>query len=113
MSETETIEFADFTKVEMRVGLVVEVTAPEWSNKLLKQRVDFGPELGERVIFSGIKKWYAPEDLQGKKLVYVTNLAPRKMGEEVSEGMILAAEGEDGKPILWELPTCIQGSRVG
>ena len=113
LTAEDLIDFNDFLKVEMRVGLVVEVTAPEWSNKLIKQRVDFGSELGERMIFSGLRKWYAPEDLQGKKLVYVTNLAPRKMGEEVSEGMILAVEDEEGKPVPWELPEVTIGSRVG
>lgn len=114
LSEERWIDFSDFLKVEMRVGVVVEATEPEWSNKLIKQVVDFGEQLGRRTIFSGIKKWYRGEDLQGKRLVYVTNLAPRKMGDEVSEGMILAASAEDGKPVLWEMPETVAiGSLVG
>ena len=112
MSETITID--DFAKVGLHAGRVIEASAPEWSNKLIKQRVDFGPELGERVIFSGLRKWYAPEDFVDKTLVYVTNLAPRKMGEEVSEGMIMVVEDGDGKPLRWELPTTVKpGTRVG
>ena len=112
----EPIEIEDFAKVEMRVGLVVEASEPEWSNKLIRQVVNFGEGMGQRVIFSGLRKWYsAAEDFVGRKLVYVTNLAPRKMGEEVSEGMILAVEDSEGVPIRWDLTETeiAPGTRVG
>jgi methionine--tRNA ligase beta chain len=88
------IDIEDFAKVEMRVGLVVEATAVEGSEKLIREVVDFGSE--KRIIFSGIRKWYQPEDLAGKKFVYVTNLTPRKMLGEESQGMILVAETAEG-----------------
>ena len=85
------IKFEDFLKVEILVGEVVEATVPEGSKKLIRQVVDFGSEIGKRVVFSGILEWYKPEDLVGKKLPYVVNLEPRKMLGEESQGMLLAA----------------------
>lgn len=95
----EYIAWKDFAKVEIRVGTIVEAEVPEESNKLLKYRVDFG-ELGIKTIFSGIQKWFKPEDLLGKQTTFVVNLAPKKMGElGESEGMLFAGEVE-GKPVL-------------
>ena len=54
------IEYADFAKLEIRIGKVVEATVPEWSEKLLQLTVDFGADVGTRTIFSGIKAWYSP-----------------------------------------------------
>ncbi len=64
---------------------------PEWSEKLIQETADFGPEIGTRTIFSGIQKWYKPEDLIGKKYVFVVNLAERRMGDGVSQGMMIMA----------------------
>lgn len=80
----------DFLKVDIRVGTVLEAEEVEGSEKLIKQRVDFG-ELGEKQILSGIKKWYKPSQLVGKQFVYVVNLEPRLMMGLESEGMILTA----------------------
>ncbi len=93
----EHIEFGDFTKVDLRVAKVTEVDHVEGADKLLKLQLDVGN--GEtRQVFSGIKSHYQPEDLIGKNLVLVYNLAPRKMRFGLSEGMVLAAgEGKD----LW------------
>jgi len=88
------ITIDDFAKIEMRVGLVVEATAVEGSEKLIREVVDFGDE--KRIIISGIRKWYQPEDLAGKKFIYVTNLEPRKMPGGESQGMILVGETADG-----------------
>lgn len=96
---SETIQFTDFLKVEMRVGVVTEVKVPEWSEKLLELRVSFGAELGERTIFSGIKKWYGEADLLDKKFPFVVNLAERKMGPSFSQGMMLMVDSET-QPIL-------------
>lgn len=90
----DTINVEDFFKIEMRVGKIKEALDVEASEKLIRLVVDFG-ELGERVVFSGIKKWYTPEDLIGNSYVFVFNLAPRKMMGEDSCGMIVAAEDED------------------
>lgn len=96
------ITIDDFAKTEMRVGQILEATAVEGSEKLIREVVDFGEE--KRVIFSGIRKWYQPEELTGKKFLYVTNLEYRKMMGEESQGMILAVDGPEGKPILMQVP---------
>lgn len=105
MSEitSQPIIYDDFAKVELRVGLVTEVKIPEWSEKLLELTVDLGPELGMRTIFAGIKKWYEPAELVNKKFIFVANLAPRKMGPAVSQGMMLMVDAAD-KPLKIELP---------
>lgn len=92
------ITWEEFAKVEIRVGTIVEAEIPEGSNKLLKYRVDFG-EWGVKTIFSGIQKWFKPEDLVGKQTAFVVNLPSKKMGDlGESQGMLLAAENE-GKPV--------------
>lgn len=90
------ITFDDFSKIDLRVGKILECERKEGSEKLLRLRVDFGDE-GTRTILSGIATWYTPEDLLGKQFIFVLNLEPRKIMNEFSEGMILAAEGK--KPI--------------
>ncbi|MFI3174203.1 MAG: methionine--tRNA ligase [Bacillota bacterium] len=92
------IDIDDFCKVELRVGEVIESSEVKKSKKLLRNIVKIGDE--ERVIFSGIKQWYSPEDIVGKKVVVVYNLAPRKMMGEMSYGMILCAEDADGNVCL-------------
>lgn len=100
-----TIEYADFDKLDLRVGKILAAAAPEWSNKLLEFKVDFGPEIGEKTILSGIKQWYAPEIFVGNSYVFVVNLAERKMGEGVSQGMMIMADGEDQpRPFALENP---------
>ena len=90
------IDIDDFCKVNMKIGKILACEKVEGSSKLLKSTVQIGSET--RTIASGIAKWYSPEDMVGKKVVVVTNLPPRKMmkGKIVSEGMILAAEDENG-----------------
>lgn len=89
------ITIDDFAKIDIRIGKVVEARQAEGSEKLIRQVVDFGEEVGTRVIFSGILAWYKPEDLVGKQMPYVINLAPRKMMGEESQGMLVAAGNED------------------
>jgi methionyl-tRNA synthetase len=98
----DTIQFSDFTKVEMRVGLVTAVSAPEWSEKLLEFSADFGPEIGTRRVLSGVRQWYSEADFLNKKFPFVVNLAERKMGPSSSQGMMMMVDGPD-KPILIEL----------
>ncbi|MFH2118733.1 MAG: methionine--tRNA ligase [Candidatus Paceibacterota bacterium] len=88
------IEYSDFEKLDLRIGKVVAAVAPEWSEKLLQLTVDFGPEIGERNILAGIKQWYEPSQMVGKHYPFVINLAERKMGEGVSQGMMIMADGE-------------------
>jgi methionyl-tRNA synthetase len=88
-----TVEFADFEKLDFRVGTVKACEEVPKSAKLLKFTLDCG-SLGERTIFSGIRGTYSkPEELVGKQVLFIANLAPRKMSVGVSEGMILYAGG--------------------
>ncbi len=89
-----TIEYSDFDKIEFRVGQIIEASAPEWSRKLLEFRVDFGSEFGVKTILSGVRQWYQPEDFLNKKFPFIINLAERKMGEGVSQGMMFMADAE-------------------
>ena len=92
----EYITIDDFCKVQMKIGKILACEKVEESSKLLKSTVKIGNET--RTILSGIAKYFTPEEMVGKKVVVVTNLAPRKMlkGKYTSEGMILAAEDENG-----------------
>ena len=90
----DTISIDDFTKVDLRIGLVTHCQAVEGSKKLLQLTVDLG-EPKPRNIFSGIAAHYTPEKLQGQYVVVVANLAPRKMKFGVSEGMVLCAASDD------------------
>lgn len=99
MSEIITIQ--DFAKVEMRVGKVVEATNKEGSEKLIRLVVDIGEE-ADRIIFTGVRGFgYTPDDFAGKQFFFITNLAPRKMMDEESQGMILAVDSEvERKPLF-------------
>lgn len=95
-----TIQYDDFAKVQLRVATVLKAEAIEKSKKLLRLQVDLGDE--QRQILAGIKEHYAPEDLVGKQIVVVVNLAPREViKNEVSNGMLLAAsDPATGKVIV-------------
>lgn len=88
------ISIDDFAKVELKVGEIIACEKVPKSSKLLHETVKFGEEI--RSVCSGIAKFYKPEELIGKKVVFVTNLAPRMICGIKSEGMILAAEDENG-----------------
>ena len=95
----EKIGIEDFAKVEMRVGQVKTAERIVGADKLLKLTVDIGSEI--RQICAGIAQFYEPESLVGRKVVVVTNLAPRKLRGVESNGMIVAASvGRDGRPVL-------------
>ncbi len=98
----EFIGIDDFAKVTMKVAHVIECNHVEGADKLLQFTLDVGEE-ATRNVFSGIAKFYKPEELTGKKVVCVTNLAPRKMKFGISEGMILSAE-KDGQLTVITLP---------
>lgn len=100
------ITYPDFEKIDLRAGKILTAIAPEWSEKLLEFTVDFGEEIGQRTILSGIKQWYQPETFVGKLYPFVVNMAPRKMGPSQSEGMMIMADAED-KPTVFELPESI------
>jgi len=97
--ETSQIGIDDFVKVDLRVAQIVVAERIPKADKLLRLEVDLGYE--KRQILSGIAEWYQPEDLIGRKIVIIANLAPRKMRGLESHGMLLAAShGEHGKPVL-------------
>lgn len=95
----EEISFDDFKKVEIRIGTVVAAELVPDTDKLIKCTVDFG-ELGQRTIVSGIALWKKPEDILGKQLPYIVNLAPRMLRGVESQGMLLAASDEQGVALL-------------
>ena len=90
----ENIVFDDFMKLDLRIGTILEAKKVEKSNKLLQFLVDTGVD--KRTILSGIAKHYSPEEMVGKQVTIVANLAPRPMMGTVSEGMILMAEDSEG-----------------
>jgi methionyl-tRNA synthetase len=92
------ITIDDFAKVDLRVGLVKAAERVPRSDKLLRLEIDIGTEV--RQVLAGIAEAYAPEALVGRKVVIVANLAPRKMRGLESNGMIVAASLEGGKPVL-------------
>ena len=89
----------EFKNADLRVGKVVSAERVEGSEKLLKLQVEIGEDK-PRQILSGIAKWYVPADLLGKEVVIIANLDPRMMMGMESQGMLLAAHGEDGVPVL-------------
>src|SRR6202453_4831213 len=95
----EQISYDDFAKLDIRIGLVVAAEMVPDADKLIKCTVDFG-EMGERTIVSGIAQWKKPEELVGKKLPYIVNLAPRMLRGVESEGMLLAASDESAVALL-------------
>jgi methionyl-tRNA synthetase len=101
----------DFGKLDIRVGTVVAAERMPKSDKLLKLTVNSG--LDKRTILSGIAKHYTPEELVGKQVTFIANLAPRKMMGTESKGMILMAEDKDGKlRLIRPLDEVADGSRV-
>ena len=92
------ITIEDFAKVELRVGVIKSAERIQGADKLLKMMVNIGDEV--RQVLAGIALAYAPEKLVGRKVVVVTNLAPRKMRGLESNGMLLAASAADGNPVL-------------
>jgi methionine--tRNA ligase beta chain len=100
MNESKsTINFEDFSKIDIRIGTVVSAEELESSEKLIKMKVDFG-EMGERQILAGIKAWYKPEDLEGRQFPFIVNIETRKMMGFESQGMIMAVDSDDRVTLL-------------
>jgi len=91
-TEKAMITLDDFVKLDLRAAKVLEASRVEGSDKLLQLKLDLGSE--QRQVFSGISANYKPEDLLGRYVVMIANLAPRKMRFGVSEGMVLCASGD-------------------
>ena len=93
--QKETIDFEDFTKLDMRVGTILEAVKVAKTKKLLQLKVDVGIDV--RTIVSGIAESFSPEEIIGQQVTVVTNLAPRKIKGVESQGMILMTDTPDGK----------------
>ncbi|HEX4795103.1 MAG TPA: methionine--tRNA ligase subunit beta [Humisphaera sp.] len=94
-----TIQYDDFARLELRVATVLECKAHPNADKLLVLKVDLGTE--QRQICAGLRQHIAPEQMVGKQIVIVANLAPRTMRGEISQGMLLAAtDAATGKVIV-------------
>lgn len=112
------ITFEDFEKVDIRMGTVVSADVPEWSHWVLRMTVDLGPEIGTKKCFSGIMKFFTPEQLTGKQFPFVVNLKPRTIGpdKELSEAMMIMAvpkEDEETPTVLFNLPEVVpNGTKV-
>ena len=96
--QMENVEFDTFMKADLRVGTVLECKKVPKADKLLQFLIDDG--MGTRTIISGIAKYYNPEDLVGKQVCFIANLAPRKLKGIESQGMILSAENADGSLVV-------------
>lgn len=94
-AQRDEISFDDFTKIDMRTGTILEAEKVENADKLIKMKVDTG--LDVRTIVSGIAQSFTTEELIGKQVTVLVNLAPRKIKGIVSQGMLLLADKEDGK----------------
>ncbi|HWE93346.1 MAG TPA: methionine--tRNA ligase subunit beta [Tepidisphaeraceae bacterium] len=107
-----TINFDDFAKLDLRVAIVLECKAHPNADKLLVLQLDVGGE--RRQICAGLRAYYQPEQLVGKQIVIVANLAPRTMRGEVSQGMLLAASDTAANRVIVLNPaeTVPSGSKV-
>ena len=85
---------ADFQKLDLRVGSVEKAERKEGSDKLIRLTVNLGQQFGNVTILAGIASWYSPAKLKNKKYIFVTNLEPKKMMGEESQGMMLAADAQ-------------------
>lgn len=94
IEEKDIIEYEDFAKLQMQVGKIIACEEVPKSKKLLCSKVQIGSQI--RQILSGIKAWYKPEDIIGKDVIVLVNLKPRKIAGQISEGMILCAEDNEG-----------------
>jgi methionyl-tRNA synthetase len=99
---SDTISIEDFAKLDLRVAKITRAEAVEGADKLVKLELDLGG--ATRTVFAGIKSAYRPDLLEGKLAVVVANLAPRQMKFGVSEGMVLAASGDEGPGIFLVSP---------
>lgn len=109
---TEEITFDYFQKIDLRVGKIIEAEAVPQSKKLIKMQVDFGSE--KRQCIAGLLKYYKPEELIGKKCVFLLNLQRRMIAGLESQAMILAAEDASGVvSVLQSERDIAEGSKIG
>lgn len=100
------INFDQFSQIELKIGTVLGAENVEGSEKLIKLKVDLGedpPAGGPRQILAGVKQWYKPENFVGKQVIVVANMEPKNMMGLESQGMMLAADTENG-PVFLTVP---------
>ena len=98
------VTFEDWSKLDLRVAQIKKVEDIEGADKLYKIEINVGKEIGKRIICAGLKPYYSKEDLIGKKIIYFSNLAPRKMRGIDSQGMLLAASTKDHEKVILITP---------
>ena len=96
--QKDTIVYEDFAKMDLRVGTILEAEKMPKTKKLMVMKVDTG--IDTRTIVSGIAEYFSPEELPGKKVTVLVNLAPRPLRGVESQGMILLAENPDGRLVF-------------
>ena len=106
------ITFDQFEAVDIRIGTVTNAEVPAWSHWVMRITVDLGKEIGEKKCFSGIMKFFKPEDLVGKQFPFVVNLKPRTIGpdKEMSEVMMIMVcpgDSSDDAKVQEETPTVL------
>ncbi len=104
------ITFADFQKLDIRIGKIIDAAHVEGTDKLLKLQVDFGTE--KRQIVSGIAEFYEPESIIGKECPFIFNLEPKKFKGEESQGMIMAIDVNDDCLLLHPNKEVEPGAKV-
>ena len=108
----EEITFDEFQKIDLRIGKIIEATQVPDSKKLIKILADFGSE--KRQAVAGLLKYYKPEELIGKKCVFLLNLQRRMLAGIESQCMVLAAEDETGNvTVLQPEKDIVEGSKIG
>jgi len=108
----EEITFTEFQKLDLRIGKIIEATQVPESKKLIKILVDFGSE--KRQAVAGLLKYYKPEELVGKKCVFLLNLQRRMLAGIESQCMVLAAEDEAGNVVVLQPEKdIVEGSKIG
>ena len=96
--QPENITFEEFSKVQLKIGKVIQYDIIPGMKKVFKATIDLGNE--QRELAVGGAQYYKPEEFVGRVVVVCTNLQPKKIGNIISRGMLLAADGPDGKPIF-------------
>jgi len=110
----ETVNFSDWEKLNLRVAQIKKVEDIEGADKLYKLILDAG-KLGKKIICAGIKKYYSKEELKNRKIIYFSNLKPRKIKNIESQGMLLAAFTENHEKVILISPEkdIDNGARIG
>jgi methionyl-tRNA synthetase len=108
--EKETVSFPDFSKLDLRTARIISAEEVQGKDKLFKLTIEVGEE--KRVLVAGLREFYSKEELEGKTIIIVANLEPKKLAGIISHGMLLAAENEEKVSLLTidkELPS---GSKI-